>query len=88
MAVPFSVEKKIQNFAEKSEKAKILVNRLCGESVGAYSRGSLTVEWKTIECQRDTVEDLRGRRRRADRFRGPITLKAQLRATGTGNWSR
>ena len=66
MAVSFSVEKKIQNFAEKSEKAKILMNRLCGESVGAYSRGSLTVELKTIECQRDTVEDLRGRRRRAD----------------------
>ena len=67
MAVSFSVEKKIQNFAEKSEKAKkILMNRLCGESVGAYSRGSLTVELKTIECQRDTVEDLRGRRRRAE----------------------
>ena len=67
MAVSFSVEKKkSQNFAEKSEKTKILMNRLCGESVGAYSRGSLTVELKTIECQRDTVEDLRGRRRRAD----------------------
>ena len=67
-AVSFSVEKKkkIQNFAEKSEKAKILMSRLCGKSVGAYSRGSLTVELKTTECQRDTVEDLRGRRRRAD----------------------
>ena len=64
-AVSFSVEKKIQKFAEKSEKAKILVSRLCGESVGAYSRGSSTVELKTTECQRDTVEDLRGRRRRA-----------------------